>query len=421
MTLHDMKVHTISTIKPLLKSIVPVGLRQSVKKSVLHKTELRLLNDNIESFRPDKHGYGVNLIGPLSSSTGLGQSFRLIEKVFRDSGIPYSIYNYEVNTYNTVDIYEYKDKLSTELPYSINLWHISPAEFLEAYAVFGKEAFDGRYNIAYWLWELEEFPDEWIRYLHVLNEVWTPSDFITKAIQKKTDKPVMTIPYHVTAECDTEIYNRAYFGLPEDKFLFLMMYDTQSVAERKNPDAVIEAYKRAFPVEKEHIGLVIKINSADDKIIKILQKKVEPYRNIYFIRENLSKVAVNSLIANCNTYVSLHRAEGFGLVMAESMLLHVPVIATNWSANTEFMNKQIACMVDYHMTMLERDYVPYKKGNHWAEPDIEEAAIYMQQLSGHSDVAKIMAQKAYDSIQNTLGMDRIKNKLTGRIADIKNA
>ena len=37
----------------------------------------------------------------------------------------------------------------------------------------------------------------------------------------------------------------------------------------------------------------------------------------------------------------------FGLVLAEAMYLGKPVIATNWSANTEFMDKETACMIDY--------------------------------------------------------------------------
>lgn len=421
MALRDVKAHAISKIKPMLKHIVPTGLRQSVKKSVLRKTELKIQNDDIVPFQPGAGSFGVNLIGPLSSSTGLGQSFRLIEQVFRDSEIPYSIYNYEINTYNTVDISGFADKLSADLPYSINLWHINPAEFVEAYAVFGKEAFDAKYNIAFWLWELEEFPDEWIRYLRVLDEVWTPSAFITDAIRKKTVKPVLTMPYHVTAECDTDRYDREYFGLPEDKFLFLMMYDTQSVSQRKNPDAVIESYKMAFPKEKEDIGLVIKINSADSRIMKELADKTAPYKNVYFIQDNLSKTAVNSLIADCDTYVSLHRAEGFGLVLAESMLLHVPTIATNWSANTEFMNPEVACMVDYQMVTLEKDYIPYKKGNCWADPDVEQAALYMRQLSDDPEKVQNLAQKAYAFIIDVLGMDRIKNKIENRLADINHA
>ena len=81
----------------------------------------------------------------------------------------------------------------------------------------------------------------------------------------------------------------------------------------------------------------------------------------------LIKKEVNSLLADVDVYVSLHRSEGFGLVMAEAMYLGTPVIATNWSGNTEFMNNDTACMVGYDLIELDKDYDVFQKGNVWAD------------------------------------------------------
>ena len=62
-----------------------------------------------------------------------------------------------------------------------------------------------------------------------------------------------------------------------------------------------------------------------------------------------------------------------GLVMAESMYVGTPVIATDWSGNTEFMNSDTACMVGYDMIELDKDYEPFKKGNVWADAHVDEA------------------------------------------------
>lgn len=48
--------------------------------------------------------------------------------------------------------------------------------------------------------------------------------------------------------------------------------------------------------------------------------------------------------------------------MAEAMIVGTPVIATNWSSNTEFMNPDVACMVDCSFVELKKDSPPYKKG-----------------------------------------------------------
>ena len=87
-----------------------------------------------------------------------------------------------------------------------------------------------------------------------------------------------------------------------------------------------------------------------------------------------------ALLKDVDVYVSLHRSEGFGLVMAESMYVGTPVIATNWSGNTEFMNSETACMVGYDLIELDKDYEPFKKGNIWADAHVDEAADYMRRL-----------------------------------------
>lgn len=98
--------------------------------------------------------------------------------------------------------HEFDAKFSDELPYDINLLHINAHEFTVSYMQLGKQVWDYRYNIAFWLWELEEFPAEWIDCISIVDEIWTPAEFVSNSIRKVTDKPVHTIPYHVTAPTD---------------------------------------------------------------------------------------------------------------------------------------------------------------------------------------------------------------------------
>lgn len=106
------------------------------------------------------------------------------------------------------------------------------------------------------------------------------------------------------------------------------MYDTNSTMARKNPVGALDAYKKAFPVEDEHVGLVIKMNNPKQEDLEVLREQTKGYQNVYLIAEVLDKPKVNSLIAAVDVFVSLHRAEGFGLVMAEAMLLDTVCVAT---------------------------------------------------------------------------------------------
>ena len=256
-----------------------------------------------------------------------------------------------------------------------------------AYLSLGKDVWDYRYNIGYWAWELETFPEEWLPAFKLVDEVWTPSDFVTNTLKKYTDKPVVTVPHCIEPVASAQ-YGRKHFNLPEDKFLFLIMFNSGSVMERKNPLAAIKAFKQAFLKDEatknkyKDVGLVIKISeselSADDE--KIISSIVDKEDNIYFMCGQINKTEVNSLLKDVDVYVSLHRSEGFGLVMAEAMYLGTPVIATAWSGNTEFMNDDTACMVGYDMIELDKDYDVFKKGNVWADAHIDEAADYMVRL-----------------------------------------
>ena len=407
-------------IKPVLRKMVPKPLLQNAKKRMLRQICRQIAALKLQPYCPEAFPDGINLIGPLDSATGLGQSFRLVERVIRQLEYPYLICNYGQGPRNQVTITEYEGRVQKELQYAVNLWHINPSEFAEAYSLFGREAFDKRYNIAFWLWELEDFPDEWVPCINLLDEIWTPSEFISRALRKKTKKPVYTIPYCISAETDGKQFDRRYFQVPEDRFLFLVMYDFQSIAERKNPNGAILAFQEAFSPDQENVGLVIKINSADTKKISQLQKKIGQYRNIFLVNRNMEKIEVNSLIACMDTYVSLHRAEGFGLVLAEAMWNRVPVIATNWSANTEFMSPDAACMVSCKMVRLEKDILPYKKGNYWADPDIKEAAGYMKRLSSDPKYHAKIAEEGCRYVRDRLEMDNVKKLMAERLQDIKN-
>lgn len=369
------------------------GLRQKMLREQIKKAQ-------IQQFEPEKFQKGINLIGPLEESSGLGQSSRLLEAELKQSGIPYTAWEYAQQNAKR-DSREILKGLS----YGINIFHINAHEFEQAFCSLTQRAWNGHYNIAFWLWELEDFPERWAPYTRFFDEIWTPAEFVSASIRRKSSVPVYTVPYWITAEYDAGL-RRSYFGLPEDKFLFLMAFDRNSVSERKNPQGCIEAFKRAFEAGRTDIGLVIKINHASEKDKKDLEQQLKGYK-VYFISKTLTKTEMNSLIRLIDVYVSLHRAEGFGLILAESMLLGTPVIATNYSANTEFMNEEISCLVDCRLIKLENDCWPYEKGSRWADPDIDMAAGYMKRLLEDREYYDYIASAAQRHVQTVLGKDAV--------------
>ena len=406
-------------LKPQLVKLLPISFLRRTKTLLVKQKMSELGASAIEAFEKDAYPSGVNLFGYIKGEIGLGESCRLVASSLQRTGIDFTIFNYELISAMSFNDASWDHKISNTAPYNINLLHIQPYELPLAYSRLGREIWDKRYNIVFWLWELERFPAQWENALSLADEIWTPSEFASNSIRAVTSKPVFTMPYGMSPPNRGE-YGRAHFKLPVDKFLFLCLYDSNSYSERKNPAAAIAAYRYAFSKDEENVGLIIKLNNPQKADIQMIQSELSGLRNIYFMTDVLEKTQVNALIACADAYVSLHRSEGFGLVPAEAMLLGTPVIATNWSANTEFMDADTACMVEYSFVTIEKDQGPYEAGNRWADPDIEQAAGYMRMLYEDRESGSRIADKAKAHITEKLSPKRAAELISNRINEINN-
>ncbi|MDR6883182.1 glycosyltransferase [Bacillus sp. 3255] len=350
---------------------------------------------------------GVNLIGYIRTEIGIGEACRLMAKSFETVELPFGIVNFAdpgARSARNNDM-TWIHKEMDGAPYNVNFFHMNASNLRDAYDhpfhPLGREIFRNRFNIGYWAWELPEFPDEWRGSFELVNEVWAPSQFIVDAVQQKSPHPVVKIPHPIYMRND-QSYDRQRFGLPENRFLFLSMYDTHSTKARKNPQAVIRAFKKAFPPDDESVGLVVKVNNpkSNPKDLEELMQLMEGYSNIYLIRQILNRDQVDTLINSTDCFVSLHRSEGFGLVMAEAMYLGKPVIGTNWSGNTDYMNADNACPVDYKLVPVGQDIGPYKAHQIWAKPDTEHAAYYMRRLVQDEKWRAFIAQNGKHTIRS---------------------
>jgi glycosyltransferase involved in cell wall biosynthesis len=404
-------------LRPFLVRFVPRGFLRAMKRGVMRKASSGIAAARPLPFRREAYPDGVNIIASVRSASGIGQGSRLMAYMLDLLGIDYCILKYMPLTAETHSEAIPEDKLVDAARYNINLIHLNPHELPLAYLRLSPAVWNNRYNIAYWAWELEEFPDEWMPALNLMDEIWTCSDFAGMGLKKKTQKPQRVIPHPISAPDDPR-YDRAAFGLPDDKFLFLCMYASGSLRERKNPDGFIRAYKEAFPAETPDCGAVFKIDSANNDELALIAREMADYKNIYIITETMEKTKANALIRCADAYVSLHRAEGFGLVMSEAMFLGTPVVATNWSGNTEFMNEDVACMVDCRLVTIDRDIQMYKKGQRWAEPDEKQAAKYMRRLYEDRDFGRALAEKARVHIAGLLDPRRIALLVRDRMEEI---
>jgi glycosyltransferase involved in cell wall biosynthesis/2-polyprenyl-3-methyl-5-hydroxy-6-metoxy-1,4-benzoquinol methylase len=325
--------------------------------------------------------WGVNVVGYFRSELGTGEAARQLVGALDAASVPLlPVHGRTIPPNRQGHAFTHLDY--TDARYSVNLICINADVLSEFAEQAGREFFDGRHSIGMWFWEVEQFPAVWFHAFDHLNELWLPTEHILRAIGPVAPLPTtkITLPVEMPPVMPA---TRAELKLPEG-FMFLFSFDHHSVFERKNPLAVIEAYKRAFAPNDEAALVIKSINAAsaqEDHARLLAAAGNRP--DVHIIDGYLSPEDKNLMVASCDCYVSLHRAEGFGLTMAEAMYLDKPVIATGYSGNLDFMTAQNSFLVDYRPVLIGPNADPYPEQACWADPDLEHAAQLMREVFDH--------------------------------------
>ena len=397
------------------KKVFPAWMRhlitRPIGKLVVHKTR------KPKRYEPGLYPDGINLYGLLRSEIGLSQGAKLYAKAMEEGKIPHTLLNLDFMPDLPQNDTRYDDRLVQENKYAINVVHINPLEWRDGCGTFSQKQFDRHYNIIVILWELEKLPKSWTMIFRYVDEVWAPSQFIADAVRKETDKPVTVIPYGMETPYD-ESLTRADFGLSDEDFLVLMMFDSNSYASRKNPGAAIDAFREAYGENSEHVKLVIKINNPKAEDIAFVEEHIGGKAGYTLITERMDKERLNSLIRLCDVFLSLHRSEGYGLVLAEAMSLGTATVATNWSANTEFMPEGTACLVDYTMVPVGNAYRYELEGIEWADPDVHQAAEYLKRLHDEPAYMEQIVKAGQKQIREQLSVEKCAEKIRERLDEI---
>ncbi len=341
----------------------------------------------------------VAVAGLLRSATGLGQGARLCLAALRELGL-------DTRHRDLGGVFRWHGDLAQPAGLEAApgeggtmIVHLNPPQLPLAILAIGRGRLRRKRLIGYWNWELPDIPPAWKRGFRYLDEVWVPASFVADAVRPHTDLPVRIVPHPVRRPA-ASAKRRWDFGLPENAFICASVFNVWSGYVRKNPLAVIRAFRLAFG-DDPLAQLVLKVTNGAQtpRAMAEIETEIGGAGNIRVIQEKLMPADLAALIACCDTVVSLHRAEGFGLPLAEAMLLGKPVVATGWSGNLEFMNRENAALVDYDLVPVrDRQEIYTQVDQLWAEPKVDHAAEWLKTLAGDHDLrARIGAAAAREA------------------------
>lgn len=288
------------------------------------------------------------------------------------------------------------------------------------------------------VWETTHIPNSWVDPSNKVDAIFVPS---TQNIEAFKDSGVTTPIFLAPHGSNTNIFNLDNVGLPitdiKGKFTFLSVFGWQ---HRKAPDVLLKAFWQEFKKE-EPVALIIKTQIGATKgqqrhaVYQLSNWKAKQgfgseTADVIIATNEFNDVNIQSLYACADVFVLPTRGEGVGLPFIEALSSGIPVIATGWGGQMDFLNSRNSYFVDYslsHCTEFMKEAIAepfdqlFTDSMNWAEPNTQSLReqmrhVYTNQdearqkgLQGRSDMEKmtwdIAGEKMKEAIEKALCVD----------------
>jgi hypothetical protein len=339
---------------------------------------------------------GVNLAGYFGATVGLGEAARQIGGALEAAGVAVDRLSL---VHPSAPLEDAAAAPAREAGHPVTVVCVSP-EGMAAARDQRPDAFAGRRVVGMWWWEVLAVPPRFMRAFDDLDEVWVGSRFVADVLGAVAPVPVVRMPLPVAAPRPAAV-GRDALGLPGG-FLFGFVFDYASVAGRKNPLGLIEAFGRAFPAGEGHgAALVLKTLGGERHPGEhgAVMAAAAEHPDVHVVDRHVSAEEKDAIIGHLDCYVSLHRSEGFGLTLAEAALLETPVIATGYGGPRDFLTPFNSYPVDHRVVAIGPGHDPYPPDGEWAEPDLDHAAALMREVHAAPAAAQERARRARADVE----------------------
>jgi hypothetical protein len=135
--------------------------------------------------------------------------------------------------------------------------------------------------------------------------------------------------------------------------------------DRKNVGLLVKAFYETFKNKKKVPALILKTTSMGtsymdrDEILKRINVikgtvKANKLPNVYLLHGEFTDEEMNSIYnhSKVKAMVSLTKGEGFGRPLLEFSLTNKPIITTNWSGHTDYLNPEFTTLLPGEMTNI---------------------------------------------------------------------
>lgn len=262
-------------------------------------------------------------------------------------------------------------------------------------------------------WEESAFPAQWVgNFNSHLSGITCLSRHVLKILRDNG----VALPMAVSG-CGVDHWERVVpsrqsvlDSLPLRSFRFLHV---SSFFPRKGPDALLEAWARAFTAVDD-VCLVIKTfpnpHNRVHEQLESLRSRYPRCAPIHVVEDDMTDSDLKALYQRCHALVAPSFAEGFCLPIAEAMLSGIPAITTGWSGQLDFCTPENSWLVDYQFEQADTHFRLLPSA--WAAIDVNGLVTAMKSAQGTStELRQAMARRGRELLMSEFSWSKVAERL----------
>ena len=284
-------------------------------------------------------------------------------------------------------------------------------------------------------------------------KVFTDTKFekINQQTQQKEGTIELTKPVEVLFEgANTDIYKvldkvdtkqsflKNINDIPESfAYLFVGHWMQGDIGEdRKNVSLLVKAFYEIFKNKAKAPALILKTSMVGSsyvdreeiaKRVKMIRKTVKANNlpNVYLLHGEFTDEEMNELYNHpkVKTMINLTKGEGFGRPLLEFSLVKKPIITTNWSGQTDFLNNEFTTLLPGQLTPVHpsAQNTMLLKDTLWFSVDQGQIGHYMKDIfenyKKYTDGANRQAYKSKTEFSWSKMKDKVDELFTKNIPE----
>ncbi len=260
----------------------------------------------------------------------------------------------------------------------------------------------GRVQVGHTMFETDRLPRGWAERCQAMDEVWYPARFFGDVLERAgVERGKMRV---MGRGLNASLYRPGAepLSIPMSRgFNFLSVFDWH---QRKGPDLLLRAYLNEFQAG-EDVALILKVCQINNSSLDIeaeiasfieveMGMTLESTPPVILLNGFLPASEMPRLYASANAFVLPTRGEGWGPFM-EPMACGIPVIATRWSGQLDYLNDDNSFLIDLEGVAPVPSDVDLEvfAGHCWAAPSVDHLRQRMREVYSQPEKAKRRAER----------------------------